>query len=78
MPFGKQVALEQDLPTLYRGVLAEIGRVLRPGGCLVTLVGDAGLLETARTAAAPELRPGTSRRVSVLGTAASINVFQKQ
>lgn len=78
LPFGKQVAANMDLPALYRGVLAEIQRVLRPGGRLVVLVGDARLLETARYAAARQLRSGPRHRVEVLGQPAAICVLEKR
>lgn len=77
MPFGRQLSAEQDLPALYRGVLAEIQRVLRPGGRLVALVGDLKLLNAARAAAAPALRSGPHHRVMLLGTAAMMCEFRK-
>jgi 23S rRNA G2445 N2-methylase RlmL len=72
MPFGKQVGDEARLPELYREVLAEIARVLRSGGRLVALVGDARILENARGASARSLRPGPRHRVFVLGQGAMI------
>lgn len=77
MPFGKQVAVATDLPALYRGVLAEVQRVLRHGGRFVALAGDAGLLDAARAATAPGLHPVARHRVIVLGTAAAICVYEK-
>ncbi|MCX7790200.1 MAG: methyltransferase domain-containing protein [Chloroflexaceae bacterium] len=72
LPFGKQIGDQAELPELYRDVLAEIARVLRPGGRLVALVGDAQLLEQARSGAARSLRPGPRHRVFVLGQPAVI------
>jgi 23S rRNA G2445 N2-methylase RlmL len=72
LPFGKQVSDEAQLPELYRATLAEIARVLRPGGRLVALAGDARTLEAARSAAARGLRPGPRHRVIVLGQSAMI------
>lgn len=72
LPFGKQIGDQAGLPELYRDVLAEIARVLRPGGRLVILAGDAGLLEQARSSAARSLRPGPRHRVVVLGQPAVI------
>jgi tRNA (guanine6-N2)-methyltransferase len=72
LPFGKQVGDRAELPELYRGVLAEIARVLRPGGRLVALTGDTRALESARSSAARSLRPGPRHRVVVLGQGAMI------
>lgn len=72
LPFGKQVSDESQLPALYQGVLAELMRVLRPGGRLVALAGDPRTLEMARAKAARGLRPGPRHRVIVLGQPATI------
>jgi tRNA (guanine6-N2)-methyltransferase len=72
LPFGKQVSNAAQLPELYRASLAEIARVLRSGGRLVALAGDARALESARAAAARVLRPGPRHRVIVLGQNAMI------
>lgn len=75
MPFGKQVAVDIDLPVLYRDVLAEMQRVLCARGRFVALVGDARMLETARARAAPQFRLDTKHRVAVLGMTATICVY---
>ncbi|WP_129677395.1 THUMP domain-containing class I SAM-dependent methyltransferase [Candidatus Chloroploca sp. Khr17] len=77
LPFGKQVSEEAELPGLYREVLAELVRVVRPGGRVVVLTGDYRLLETARNSAARRLRPGPRHRVIVLGQAATICEFTR-
>jgi 23S rRNA G2445 N2-methylase RlmL len=77
LPFGKQIGNQAQLPELYRGVLAEIARVLRPGGRLVVLAGDARALEAARGSAARSLRPGPRHRVLVLGQGAMICLYTK-
>lgn len=78
LPFGRQIGDQAQLPELYRGVLAEISRVLRPGGRLVALTGDARTLETARQSTARALRPGTRHRVIVLGQPAMICEYTRQ
>ncbi|NTU84964.1 MAG: methyltransferase domain-containing protein [Chloroflexales bacterium] len=78
LPFGKQVSDEAQLPDLYRAVLAEVARVLRPGGRLVALAGDQRLLEAARASAARALRPGPRHRVIVLGQPATICEYTRQ
>ena len=78
LPFGKQVSDETLLPALYRGVLAEVARVLRPGGRFVALTGDYRLLETARASTARALRPGPRHRVIVLGQSATIGEYTRQ
>ncbi|MCG8348773.1 MAG: RNA methyltransferase [Chloroflexales bacterium] len=77
LPFGKQIAPGNDLVALYGGVLAEIQRVLRPDGRLVALVGESQALNKARSAA-PQLRPGPNHRVTILGQAAAIRIFDKR
>lgn len=77
LPFGKQIGDQAELPELYRGVLAEIARVLRPGGKLVALTGDPRTLEAARSSVARTLRPGPRHRVIVLGQGAMICLYIK-
>ncbi|NTW02262.1 MAG: methyltransferase domain-containing protein [Oscillochloris sp.] len=78
VPFGKQIADESLLPDLYREVLAEIARVMRPGGRLVVLAGNTRMLETARYGAARVLKPLDRHRVIVLGQAATIHEYVRQ
>ncbi len=72
LPFGTQIGEASELDDLYRDVLRQIARVLRPGGRLVTLVADQQLLDRARAQAAPVLRATTRHRVLVLGHRATI------
>ncbi|MGQ9528359.1 methyltransferase domain-containing protein [Chloroflexus sp.] len=72
LPFGNQINEGDDLAELYRDVLQQIARVLKPGGRLVTLVADQHLLDRARAHAAPTLRATARHRVFVLGQRATI------
>ncbi|MGB9737344.1 MAG: methyltransferase domain-containing protein [Chloroflexus sp.] len=72
LPFGTQIGEGEDLEELYRDVLRQIARVLKPGGRLVTLVADQQLLDRAKTQAAPVLRATARHRVLVLGHRATI------
>ncbi|GIV90214.1 MAG: RNA methyltransferase [Chloroflexus sp.] len=72
LPFGTQIGEGEDLEELYRDVLRQIARVLKPGGRLVTLVANQQLLDRARTHAAPVLRATARHRVLVLGHRATI------
>lgn len=76
LPFGRQMEAGTDLNALYRGTLTELARVLRPGGRFVALVGDWGLLESARRVTAPRFRLLNRYRVEVLGTPATICQFE--
>jgi 23S rRNA G2445 N2-methylase RlmL len=77
LPFGKQVAAEMDLARLYRDVLHELQRVIRPGGRLVVLVGDMRLFDAAYKDSAPAWHPGARHRVEALGQPATIRVLVK-
>jgi 23S rRNA G2445 N2-methylase RlmL len=78
LPFGKQIADETLIPGLYREVLAEIARVMRPGGRLVVLAGNTSTLESARYGAARVLRPLDRHRVIVLGQTATIHEYVRE
>ncbi|MEI7769825.1 MAG: methyltransferase domain-containing protein [Chloroflexales bacterium] len=78
LPFGKQIADETLIPGLYREVLAEIARVMRPGGRLVVLAGNTSTLESARYGAARVLRPLDRHRVIVLGQTATIHEYIRE
>jgi tRNA (guanine6-N2)-methyltransferase len=45
LPWGKQVSLTDDLPTLYRASFAEMQRIVKPGGSIVLLTNQPELLE---------------------------------
>ena len=74
-PFGKQMSSPAEVPRLYREIVAECDRVLKPDGRAVLLVGE------------PEwLRPAVAEhgwtnlrqlRLRVLGQAATLGVWRK-
>jgi 23S rRNA G2445 N2-methylase RlmL len=65
-PFGKQVGSPAELPRLYQGVLAELQRVVRPGGRIVLLSSEYDLVkETIRRL--PRLTITTGYSIAVLG-----------
>jgi tRNA G10 N-methylase Trm11 len=74
-PFGKQLGRPEDIPALYRKVLAECDRVLRPGGRAVFVVSDA--LALKRAAEAVGWKSTRLLRVRVLGQSAVISVWRK-
>ena len=69
-PFGKQLGEPEEIGPLYRRLVREYDRVLRPGGRAVLLVGDAAKLRSAAQAVGwKALRQLTVR---ILGQAATI------
>lgn len=74
-PFGKQLSRPEEVGPLYRRVLRELDRVLRPSGRAVLLVSDVGALKAA--AAAVAWKSLRSVRVRVLGQPATITVWRK-
>jgi 23S rRNA G2445 N2-methylase RlmL len=74
-PFGKQLGRPQDIGPLYRHMLREYDRVLRPGGRAVLLVGELGLLQQAARPVAWQLE--RQLRVRVLGQDAAVTVWRK-
>jgi len=74
-PFGKQLSRPEAIGPLYRRMIPEYDRVLRPAGRAVLLVGDpAPLREAAKKVSWKRLR---EIRVRVLGQPAAITVWQK-
>lgn len=74
-PFGKQLSSPEEIGPLYRAMVAEYARVLRPGGQAVLLVSDAAAL---REAARPVgWKAHRQLRVRVLGQAAQISAWRK-
>lgn len=67
LPFGKQLRASEQPAKLYPPVLAELERVVRPGGRIVLLTSEYDLLkETVRQR--PRLTITTGYSVAVLGT----------
>jgi 23S rRNA G2445 N2-methylase RlmL len=74
-PFGKQLASPAAVGPLYRDLIAECDRVLRPNGRAVLLVSDAAALRAAvRGVGWKSLRQLSIR---VLGQPATISVWRK-
>lgn len=76
LPFGKQVGTPEDNLTLYPAFLREAARVLRPGGRLVALTGDARAFEQAVRYGAGLARRET-HRVQVLGQRAQVYAVER-
>jgi 23S rRNA G2445 N2-methylase RlmL len=74
-PFGKQLSSPEEVGPLYRSIVAEFDRILRPGGEAVLLVSDASALREAVRPAAWEAVRGL--RVRILGQPARISVWRK-
>lgn len=74
-PFGRQLGEPQEIAKLYRDVLLEYQRILRPGGRVVMLVGDA----TPLLNAVDPLGWATQKqvRIRLLGLPAFIGVWRK-
>jgi 23S rRNA G2445 N2-methylase RlmL len=75
-PFGKQLSTPEEVVPLYRGVVHECYRVLRPGGRAVLLVSNSAALQEA--AGAVGWKAERQLRVRILGQAARLNVWRKR
>jgi 23S rRNA G2445 N2-methylase RlmL len=74
-PFGKQLSRPEDIGPLFRRIIPEYDRVLRPGGRAVLLVGDLAPLKDAIRAV--HWKSVQRLRVRVLGQPAVLSVWQK-
>lgn len=74
-PFGKQLSSPEAVAPLYRAMLREYDRVLRPGGLAVLIVSSISALRSAASAAGWKARRQLSIRV--LGQPAVITVWRK-
>jgi 23S rRNA G2445 N2-methylase RlmL len=74
-PFGKQLGDPAEIGRMYRRMIVEYDRVLRPGGSAVLLVAD----QTALREAAQRLhwKPGRKLQVRVLGQWATMSSWSK-
>lgn len=74
-PFGKQLSRPEDIGRLYRRMIAQYHRVLKPGGRAVLLVSEFDTLkEATRAVSWKMLRP---LRVRVLGQQATLSVWRR-
>jgi tRNA (guanine6-N2)-methyltransferase len=74
-PFGKQLETAETVGPLYREMVAEYDRVLKPKGKAVLLVSEQRLLQAAASAVNWKLLEKT--KVRVLGQGAFMTVWQK-
>jgi tRNA (guanine6-N2)-methyltransferase len=74
-PFGKQLSTPEEIGPLYRQVVREMDRVLRPGGKAVLLVSDMEALAAAIDAAGWSKQKTV--RVRILGQRSVIGVYRK-
>lgn len=65
LPFGRQIGSPHELRKLYHQLLAEMSRILRPGGRAVLLAEDGALLQSA--AERYQLRCSRTIRISLKG-----------
>jgi 23S rRNA G2445 N2-methylase RlmL len=74
-PFGKQLSSPEEIGPLYRQMVQEYDRVLRPGGLAVLLVSEPAVLREA--ALGVSWQPARRVPLRVLGQPAAISVWRK-
>jgi 23S rRNA G2445 N2-methylase RlmL len=74
-PFGKQLSTPEEVPGLYRDMVREMDRVLKPGGKAVLIVSDVPALTAAVRAVG--WRQQRKVPVRILGYRATIFVYRK-
>lgn len=77
LPWGKQIGRPVELPDLYRDVMAEAVRVVRPGGRLVLLTSEITVLNQAIRGLRGLQLVRTVVGVEVLGRRADIFVYRR-
>ncbi len=75
-PFGKQLSSPEEIGPLYRGMVREYDRILKPGGQAVLLVSDGNALREATQAVG--WTPTKRVRLRILGQSATISAWRKQ
>jgi 23S rRNA G2445 N2-methylase RlmL len=74
-PFGKQLASPEQVGPLYRNMIREYDRVLRPGGLAVLLTSEGTVL--AEAARAVDWQARERLKVRILGQLAFLTVWRK-
>jgi 23S rRNA G2445 N2-methylase RlmL len=75
-PFGRQLGEPEEIAELYRGMVAEMDRVLKPQGRVVLLVGDVKpLLDAIQPVS---WQPQKQYRIRILGLPAFLSVWRKR
>ncbi len=74
-PFGKQLSSPEEVGPLYRQMVREMDRVLRPGGQAVLIVTDAAALKAATRKVGWEA--GEALKVRILGLSALVSAWRK-
>lgn len=77
LPFGKQLGQPRELPALYRGMTAELERILRPGGRAVLLTSEITLLRNV-VQERSGLTLGRRYPINILGQNATIQVVERR
>jgi 23S rRNA G2445 N2-methylase RlmL len=70
LPWGRQVAVDDELSAFYSAVCRRMGRVLRPGGCIAVLTNAPQLLHFQG------LKRQESVEISLFGQKPTITVFE--
>lgn len=74
-PFGKQMSSRDEIEALYKRLVFEWNRALKPGGRVVVIVSEPAVFRDAVKKS--DWQAARQLKVEVLGQAASISVWQK-